>query len=215
MTLSVLCVTRGDKRALPFLKRMEELSIRCGAELLVAVDRQDNIQAVQSTLRALSTRIVFAHSRGYVESALDLAVVECTGDYILRLDDDESVSIGLADWLIHHEYESREHWCFPRAWLWPDAYHFLTARPHWPDFQTRLSVARMAGGRCRPHEGSPYGSGEACLAGAIEHHKLLLWSAEERIAQVEEYERLQPGCRPGIINFYLPPAKSPVSEWPV
>lgn len=212
MKLSVLCVTRGDARAIWFLRKAEELSVTCGAELIVVVDGEDLTQAA-SSLRAPLTRVLRVRSAGFIESVLDRALIECIGQYVLRLDDDEVVSRELTVWLVNERYLSRDHWCFQRAWLWPDAQHRLSSEPHWPDYQTRLSRRHMAGGRRRPHEGSPYGAGEACAEGAIEHHKLLLWSAAERQLLVDRYEQLVPGTRGALTRFYLPLAGSTTVGW--
>lgn len=212
MKLSILCVTRGDARAIPFLKHHEELALRCMAELIVAVD--DDPILVMAALRYQWTRIVRVRSLGFIESVLDRAVMECQGEYVLRLDDDETLSADLATWIVSGRWQDAMNWQFRRAWLWPDERHCIGSAPHWPDWQTRLSVRQMAGGRTHAHAGSPYGPGSMCVIGAIKHHKLLFWSMPERRALVDWYNKVAPGSLAALERFYLPSVESTIVEWP-
>lgn len=187
--LSILCVTKLGKHAEPFLVDMAALAVEVDAELVIAVDGGGSLPAY---VEECSSRID-VQSNGCIESVLDEAIAACGREYVLRLDDDETASVELADWLADHRYRDADHWAFPRMHLWPDWSHYITSPPLWPDVQTRLSVKAKAGGRAQIHQGSPYGTGQ--IAGpAIEHHKFLVRGLAEREALVEHYESLQPGA---------------------
>jgi len=168
--LTVLCVTAGREYAWPFVEEMEQL----GRDLQAPFVIYDGLEA------------------GYLEACLDRAVRGCADGYILRLDDDERVSHEMWVWLMERRYRTAEHWSFPRANLYPDDRHRLGGR-FWPDFQTRLSVKALSGGRHRIHTGSPFGAGQVAPV-VIEHHKLLVRSLEERQAQAAWYDRIKAGA---------------------
>jgi hypothetical protein len=107
----------------------------------------------------------------------------------------------MVDWLASELYLFSDHWCFPRAWLWKDARHFITSAPFWPDHQTRLSIAEKAGGIRSIHPQSPFGLGKVAPV-TLEHHKFLVASRQERETLVAKYNHISPGA--GMPEFYLP-----------
>jgi hypothetical protein len=202
MKLSILCVTRAQRRVLPLVERMLDLSFRNKEwECVLAADGKDAYSELEYLSRF--ARVVQVESAGYVESVLDEAIGACQGEYILRLDDDESVSPTMVRWLDRSAFIAEPHWCFSRAWLWLDPGHFLRMEPFWPDYQTRLSLKAQSGGRSLVHQGSPYGLGHVAPT-TIEHHKLLLWSHRERLAHVAHYDQLSSGAGQASRGFYLP-----------
>lgn len=140
---------------------------------------------------------------GYIEKVLDDAIAACPDGYILRLDDDETVTPELSKWLAEGGYRDAQHWAFPRLHLYPDAEHHITTEPLWPDLQTRLSLKRFSGGRPGVHQGSPYGTGEIGPAGIV-HHKFLCRSLAERRACVDRYESIRPGAGRDFAVFSVP-----------
>jgi hypothetical protein len=183
--LTVLCVTKAESYAQSFLARLAQDASIVGAVLRVETD-DASIQ-----------------SAGYIESALDDAIARCDTDYILRIDDDETMSLAMLEWLRRREYRSADHWAFPRRNLWPDAQQFVANPPLWPDLQTRLSVKAKAGGRAGVHDGSPFGTGEVAPV-AIEHHKFLARTRGEREELVRHYDELRPGAGAEYVMFSLP-----------
>lgn len=196
--LCILVVTRAEGYALPFIEDLAELAHDLHAPFVVAADGEKALRRLDG-LEAATTLVVRSH--GYLESVLDTAVAACPDGHILRLDDDERVSDGMYQWLLEHEWEQADHWAFPRANLYPDEHHRLagtsdgcrTGGTLWPDLQTRLSVKAKAGGRTRIHAGSPHGTGRVAPV-VIEHHKLLVRTLDERVAQADAYEKLSPGA---------------------
>jgi hypothetical protein len=131
-------------------------------------------------------------SKGYLESVLDEALAETSGEYVLRLDDDEKCNHRMIQWLLTYGYVRHPHWKFSRAHLWTRD-TVLVSPQLWPDHQTRLSVRAMAGGRHGIHAGSPYGGGELAPV-LIEHHKFLVRNRQEREAQADRYDAIAPGA---------------------
>lgn len=197
--LTVLCVTRADPYALPFLDEMTGLAADLDAHLVVAADGD----RAHRTLDGIDADLILVRSHGYIESVLDDAVSYCPDGHILRLDDDERPSYEMYDWLLERCYETNDHWAFPRYNLWPDERSYITSLSLWPDLQTRLSVKAKAGGRTKIHYPSPYGTGVVANV-AIEHHKFLIRDIDERRETLDRYERLQPGAGSRFRQFSVP-----------
>lgn len=140
---------------------------------------------------------------GCLEAVLDVAVSSCPGSYILRLDDDEKATPELEQWLAAREFLADDHWAFPRLNLWPGEDSYITSHGLYPDLQTRLSTKAKSGGRHRIHAGSPFGTGRVAPC-AIEHHKFLRRSFDERERLLDRYEALQPGAGRDFVAFSIP-----------
>jgi hypothetical protein len=213
--LSLLTVTRGEPFARPFLTHFQKVAEACDAELVIVADGPDAAETV--TQWGLPISLV-VESRGYIESVLDAALIACTRDYVLRMDDDETCSPAMIAWLADGGYLTSSHWKFPRPHLWQDTEHFLDHPQLWPDHQTRLSVRSKSGGRRQVHAGSPFGSGRAAPV-SIYHHKFLVKTQAERQAIADRYDRVQRGFGTGgMLAFSLPelaishPTVAPISE---
>lgn len=191
--LSILCVTKLGRHAEPFLRDMERLAVDLDAEFVLGLDGADPERLSPPRRFTSAARQVCVQSAGYIESVLDSMVAECSGEYVLRLDDDEAVSMRMGAWLADRKYRESDHWAFPRMHMWPDEQHYITNPPLWKDLQTRLSVKAKAGGRLKIHDGSPYGTGTVADV-AIEHHKFLVRDRDEREKLLEGYKRLLPGA---------------------
>jgi len=184
--ISILCVTKNEPHAEPFLTAMENDAKVIGAEFVRVVDGVD------------------VHSNGCIESVLDQAVSMCHGDYVLRLDDDESLSGGLRRWLQVPSSLASGIYTFPRRNLWGNDTHYITNDLLCPDLQTRLTTKDKAGGRGMIHGGSPFGIG-TIISLPILHHKYLVRSYEERKAIAETYESISPGAGFGFYKIYSLP----------
>lgn len=183
--LSILCVTKLEPHAEPFLRAMATLANHLDAEFVISANPDAEWPSDIGDVR-----LTF-ESPGYIEPLLDRALPECSGEYVLRLDDDERVSPQMASWLERGEYREADHWAFPRLNLWEDKTHYLANAPLWPDLQTRLSVKAKAGSRPEMHQGSPFGTGQ--FSGMpIEHHKFLVKDRAEREQGLEHYRTLNP-----------------------
>jgi hypothetical protein len=204
--LSILCVTKFERHALTFIADMRQLATDLQAELVLAADGHH----AYSQLRSFGYDPKRVDSRGFVESVLDEAIRHCTGDYVLRLDDDEKCSPAMGRWLAEGAYLAAPHWKFPRAHLWYQLETFREIRAEFithpllfPDHQTRLSHRGLAGGRNLIHAGSPHGGGEIAPV-CIEHWKFLVKTVEERRAIAKRYDEIQPGAGTNFLAFSVP-----------
>lgn len=204
--LTVLCITRAEPFARPFLEALVELADGLEAECVIAADGYDAIERLVDWQIRPPGAIYGVESRGYVESVLDYALQTTTGRYVLRVDDDERVNEPMAEWLRGRWYARAPHWSFRRLNLFVSEKHALDTALLWPDPQTRLSHRELAGGRYKIHVASPHGLGEwAPLPAAIEHHKFLVKPLEERRAIAARYEELQPGSGNGVFLPFSAP----------
>lgn len=200
MTLSILSVTQGDPSIIPFLQQLRDLAIRASlpagqtAEAVFACDGQDAYARVRSQVGG---KCILVRSRGHIGSVLDEAVRVCTGAYVFRVDDDETLTAPLQQWVIDAQYRAHDHWRFRRAHLWTfgEAMGHITNGRFWPDYQTRLSVREKSGQRVQPHAASPYGRGQAAPDNCvIEHWKFMLKSRAEREQMRDRYDRIAAGA---------------------
>lgn len=208
MKLSILCITKAEPEVRSILHDLVKASQSLNCECVLVADGSD----AALRLRSLGTSSAFkfsecckvglVESKGYIESVLDQALSFTTGEYILRIDDDERLSAGMFEWLLDGSYLSSPHWKFARAHVWHDNTYILD-HPLWPDHQTRLSVRELSGGRNTIHCGSPHGGGKLAPV-AIEHWKFMVKSLEQRQAIVDRYERLQPGAGNNFKVFSVP-----------
>jgi hypothetical protein len=166
------------------------------AEFVVACDRV-------ATPDCDADRYIAVQSSGAIEDVLVEAHSACSGDYVLRMDDDETLSaqaiLSLAEWG-GLQSDSRVY-ALPRANLWGDQWHGISSGDLFPDFQVRL-MPRDREQRTHVHEGI---IPDSLLPGMILHHKFLLKSREERLAIAARYEKKQAGCGSGhYLQFSVP-----------
>lgn len=198
MSLTLLCVTRGEARALPFLSELSQLGHDLNCEVVIGADR------CSLSIDEPNQRVVPLTGRDCVEEILNEAIDACTGDYILRLDDDESVSAGMYRWLFARAYEQGEAWFFHRYALWPDTDHLVVSPPFFPDFQQRLTIRAKAKRPPTVHAGSPWPGYQAPVA--IRHHAFIVKTYAERQAITAHYESLIRGrvFKPEEANVVAP-----------
>ena len=189
---------------MPLLHEQRELAQEFGAEWVLGLDGEDALAAAFVEGFSDVAKLVAVHSDGYLESVHDHVLGACSGEYVFRLDDDESVSIELRAWLARKGYTAHRHWRFPRQHLWGSTEQFLANAPLWPDDQTRLSARQFAGGRNTVHAASPFGRGIRG-PGTILHHKFLLRDLDERIGIAARYEAIRPGAGTGKFLAFATP----------
>lgn len=201
MSLSILCVSLGERYSYPFIRSMQRLASFLRSEFILIADGERS----NTALRGLYPVTAVLDGQGpSLEPILDDALGYCNGDYVLRLDDDEACSKAMVTWLKERRYEEHDHWCFPRTHLWPDRFTVIMNPTLYPDLQTRLSVRAKAGGRKLLHAGSPYGPGEVAPV-AIEHYKFIVRTREERQALAARYDEYRDGLGTGpMLPFNLP-----------
>ena len=190
--LSVVMVTKGEKHAWKYIKQAFELSRKIGAEFVLGADHCE-------IAKSMADVVVPVESAGYLESVLDDVVMWAMGGYVLRLDDDETISASMLGWLKSEYYKACDVWAFPRANLLEGK--AITTPPLWPDLQTRLTTRSKSGGRTQIHQGSPHGTGTVAPV-AILHHKFQVRSFDERLKIAANYESVKPGA--GFSPTYQP-----------
>jgi hypothetical protein len=182
---------------------MRQQADALNAELLLAVDgREDRLDDAIK----LAHTVMLVRTSGYVESVLERVLKAAKAPWILRLDDDESMSEAMFGWLSSRKYlhQNTDVWSFPTCALWGDDGHFITNKPLWPDPHVRLVTWQRTDWRNEPHAGSIVGLGRPAPV-AILHHKYLLKSYQERIALAAKYDGLVAGGGTGAhLPFTLP-----------
>lgn len=214
MNLSILCITNNEHPHVQrYILAMHRLATILGAELVLGLDRQ---KAQRAAWRGLATVAIDLEAKTLQEDVMDQAVDVCTGDYILRLDDDEMASTALKEWLISRKWAELNYnvYAFPRVYLWPDENHMLSNSGMYPDLQTRLGKKACMFGVNYVHAGNPNGTG-LVIPYAIEHHNLLVKPEIMRRATLERYEGLRPGAgtRPEYARYNVPEMFYPELEY--
>lgn len=195
MSVSVLCVTRGEPHVGRFLHHFAFLANSLDAEFVIAADRCDIAMTDARTVPVDCSRCPV------IETVLEEAVAACRGDWILRLDDDETVSLALFRELLKVDRTSCEAVAFPRAHLWGDEQTMLTNEWFWPDVQMRFSKRHLAVRRTI-HEGAP--KVDIVLNGCLLHHAFLVKDRDGRREVAERYCRIMGQPMPEPPTYWPP-----------
>jgi len=163
--------------------------------VLVIDDRLE--ESFDADFRRLGDRVVRAPYLGAVSRAAGWLLSQCTGDWVLRLDDDEVPSTGLAAELegcVCGDPPITHAWV-PRRWLYPDSANMLAQWPWSPDYQLRLhrndpALVAFPG---RIHEVMSVLGPCLYLREPIYHADLLFKSFEQRLRKARRYEAIRPG----------------------
>jgi hypothetical protein len=206
MGLSVLCVT--DFPAVKVVAMLQQLR-SVADEIVLAIDSRVHATETAKYAPAADRLIRYEYS-GAMERALAWAHAQCRGDWILRLDGDEVASPTLISALPRLIKSARVlQYQVPRRWLFPDAEHWLTELPWYPDYQVRLvrndDTLWFEG---LTHSGAAQTMPARYLEQPIYHLNLLMLERQAREQKIERYRPdsegiLAPGG--GSVNrFYLP-----------
>jgi hypothetical protein len=190
--LTIVSVTKGEMHAWKYLNTMGKAAHELGADFIVAMD------GFFASPYLKYGRPVYVKSEGYIESVLDEVMQKVNTDYVLRLDDDECLSVSLLEWLATGEYNQQDIWSFPRAHMWTQT-HFINEAPLFPDQQTRLTKKEYALGWVSNtiHHGCPHGIGKTAPY-VIVHDKFLVKDYAQRKALAEHYETIKTGGGLGV-----------------
>jgi hypothetical protein len=218
VTFSVNVMTRGPgDRVAAMLALFRDVA----DEILVALDdRADD--ATEAVLAGVADRVIRYPYADPVDRPLAWIHHECSGEWVLTIDDDEIPSRALLGSLPELVAAADvTHYWLPRRWLYPTVDRYLDARPWRPDYQPRLVLndPRVLAFSDETHV--PLAVLGPCryLADCLYHADTLLNSRDARAAKVERYERLHPGKRvagrPLNAAFYLPElVDAPTAEVP-
>ncbi len=188
--LSIICMTKGGDVASSMLEGLMAAARSLGAELIIGLDSGGRIKYHQEPF----WKLVPINGDGYVESTLNQLARHANGQWVLRIDDDESIPPAMIEWLKRREYQDHPAWAFPTAALWKDDKHFITTPPFWPDTHVRLTSWHLAADWPDEPHGKPAWVHTAQVAPvAILHHKFLIKSYDQRRAIAEKYESKMKG----------------------
>jgi len=174
-------------------------------EIVVCLDRDAPSGSREAAL--MFTRHVYdIESEGYLESALPLLVAHCSGEYVLRIDDDELLGGAWTkdgfDGLVR--MNSFTHFWLPRRWIIPPGDLFLSNDPWFPDLQLRLfrNDPRLIVWPSQIHNPMKLnGRGMTLADRYIDHWTLVSSSRPEREKKCERYRLMRPNH--DLSQFYL------------
>jgi hypothetical protein len=212
MSLSVNCMTRGPADR---VAAMLGLFRGIADEVVIAVDDRAG-EEVEAALASVADRMLRYPYEEPVDRPLAWIHAQCSGDWVLTIDDDEIPSRSLLD-VLPELARARDvtHYWLPRRWLYPSPDHYLDARPWRPDYQPRLVLndPRVLSFTPEAHVPVKVIGPSRYLEQPIYHLDTVLNSREVREAKAERYERLLPGKRvagrPLNEAFYLPEDRDP------
>jgi hypothetical protein len=163
-------------------------------EIVLAVDSAGNLDALEACAGLADKRLTFEYADsparyiGWVQH-------QCTGDWLLRLDDDEIPSRALLDALPELVADRRPtHYGLSRRWLHPDPGTYVLSPPWQPDYQLRLvrNVPGMWRFNGAVHTDATVLGERRLVDLPIYHADLLLLDVDARRRKAEGYERLRP-----------------------
>jgi SAM-dependent methyltransferase len=167
-------------------------------EVVVAVDERAHPETTNACARFADRVFVVPAATAHMERYLGWLHSRCSGEWILRADDDELPSEALTQVLraLLEESEPTHYW-LPRSWMYPTPETYITEGVWLRDIQVRL-VRNLPGlWRFSGHVHSNIeveGAGRIVDAPLV-HLALLVADLERRRAKVEAYEAVMPGLR--------------------
>lgn len=205
MSLSICCLTNApSERLASILEQLRPVAgeIVVGADSSVGAERHKEYESIAD--------VVLPVDFAFAERHLGWLAEQCSGEWILRVDDDEVPSRGLVErlpWLTAQQVE--QYWV-PRRWLYPTPDSWLDELPWWPDHHNRL-VRRNAGLRFSGvlHTGAEPVMPARFLEWPLYHLECILKDHRSRAAKVARTEAMRPGLTApggGPLNevYYLP-----------
>jgi hypothetical protein len=211
VSLSVTCMTYRPAGAAAVLALLRPLA----DEIVVALD--DRVApGAEEALAPVADAVVRYPYAEPVERPWAWLHAQCTGDWVLTIDDDEipgaALLAALPDLIGARDVT---HYLLPCWWLFPTADRYLAARPWWPDYHVRfvLNDVRFRSFPGRMHIPIAAAGPGRYLEAGFYHADLLLTSEGERERKAARYEGLLPGRRvagrPLNDAYYLPERVSP------
>jgi hypothetical protein len=190
-SISFCMTTRGP---LPRIHRLLTLVRPYVDEIVLAVDRTGNLDALDACAKLADRRMTFDYAAPPCRN-IGWLQHQCSGDWLLRFDDDEIPSRALLDALPDLVADRRPtHYGLSRRWLHPDASTYLLSAPWQPDYQLRLvrnipGIWRFTG---QMHDGAIVLGERRLVDLPIYHADLLFLDVDSRRRKAEKYERLRP-----------------------
>jgi hypothetical protein len=201
--LSVCCLSGVPRRlaaVLPLLRPVAD-------EIVVAFDDRVDPAELGPVVELVDRAFTIPYAEPF-ERSLQWLHEQTTGDWVLRVDDDEVPSQALLDVLAAPPADVTH--CFvPRRWLWRDGW--LDAFPWRPDWQLRLARREALQFPGIVHIPVRADGPARFLEAPLYHLDLLASERAAREAKVMRYEAMRPGLRVGgrPLNeaYYLPESR--------
>ena len=194
-TVSALVLSRNGA---PRLERCLESICRTGFadELVVCVDSATTDDTLEIAKR-FTPNVHVVETSGYIESALQKITAFCSCDFVLRVDDDETLD---GNWdkqsfQLLALYNSLSHAWLPTRWIVPPGNVFISSNHWYPDPHPRIYVndpTRLTWPRQVHEEISVLGRGIHLFDRWISHHALVDRPRGERWRRCAKYRELNP-----------------------
>lgn len=182
----------GPARARAFLEQWRPVV----DEVVVAVDERAHPETMGACAGLADQVYVVPAPKSHMDLYLGWLHGRCSGEWILRADDDELPSEALREALpsLLDEREPTHYW-LPRRWMHPTPETYLAERVWLRDIQVRLvrnlpGIWRFSG---RLHSNIEVAGASRIVDAPLLHLALLVADLEQRRAKVERYERVKPG----------------------
>jgi hypothetical protein len=216
-SISFCMTTRGE---LPRIRALLELVRPHVDEIVLALDAGGNRDALEACADLADRRLTFDYAAPPCRN-IGWLQHQCSGDWLLRFDDDEIPSTALLDALPELVADRRPtHYGLTRRWLHGDAATYIQSPPWLPDYQLRLvrnvpGLWRFTG---EMHDGAIVLGERRLVDLPIYHADLLLLPVADRRRKAERYERLRPDhVAEGVpVNaIYVPEDRDDLTTAPV
>lgn len=194
MSLSILVFTEGLDFAARFLADFRDLARTLGAEYVIAGDHARGYNMA----RLYADVPLQVETRGLQEHKIAEAAIQCRGDWVLKLDDDETCSQAMRTFLAGYDWQTAgpQAYSFPYAWLWGDEAHFITSPPFWVDPHARLMrKPLMLDWPTGVHQNNPHSG--PIIPASLCHHKFLVKGIEARREVARRYDGFMAGAGTG------------------
>jgi hypothetical protein len=192
-TLSLCVITAGEPER---VRRLLEAWRPHVDEIFLALDERGPHEAITRATSGLADRTAILPAMSGMERYLGWAHAQCTGDWILRVDDDELPSRALCEALpsLLAERELTHVW-LPRRWVHPTPNEAIAQGLWERDIQVRLvrnqpGIWRFSG---QTHSNIRVEGAGRIAEAPVLHLVLLLNDAQRRRAKADWYERARPG----------------------
>src|SRR5262245_36980210 len=181
----------------PFIERLLHAAAGFADEIVIGVDRSST-DSTEDVCAKYADKLFRLEPIGTSERALAWLNDQCSGDWILRLDDDELPSAGFVDALprLMHDRNYTHYW-LPRRWvIGEERSRWIAEHPWWPDWQVRLfrnipSLVSFPGQLHTDYD--VQGAGGYFSEGSLYHYALVERTEQERQQKMAQYERISPG----------------------
>jgi hypothetical protein len=199
--ISFVIVTSGRylDSLINLLKSVSELV----DETVVILDNDD--EGIRDKIKMFSDVVVMLPGKGCYEAYSRDIFRYCTKSWILRLDDDETLSANCTKDMLKRLISDRTVFAYwiPRKWF-VDANSYISSSPWYPDYQLRLFRNQISCVELPQYIHSPltvHGNTEKVEHFHLNHWDLIYKSRSEREKKVKYYDALLPGN--GYGKYYL------------